>query len=163
MDLMSTAQLLGNFGEFLGAIAVVATLGYLSRQIRSSNKAQRTATQHDILTEFRSDMRCVLTDDELYEGFRRFSLGEDMDRAARFKVSLHIGNEFRIYEELYLAYLDGNVSEDLWSARMRTLQTFYLSRPLTQRWWRNTGTTVASKPFADLVEGLIGEATDQPA
>ena len=36
MDLMSTAQLLGNLGEFVGAIAVVATLIYLALQVRQS-------------------------------------------------------------------------------------------------------------------------------
>jgi hypothetical protein len=34
MDLTSTAQLLGNLGEFVGAIAVVATLVYLAIQVR---------------------------------------------------------------------------------------------------------------------------------
>ena len=42
MDLMSTAQLLGNLGEFVGAIAVVVTLVYLSLQIRQSNLASQT-------------------------------------------------------------------------------------------------------------------------
>jgi hypothetical protein len=42
MTLMDTAQLLGNFGEFFGAIAVVATLGYLAVQIRqNSNQMQK--------------------------------------------------------------------------------------------------------------------------
>jgi hypothetical protein len=36
MDLMSTAQVLGNFGEFLGSIAVLATLIYLAVQVRQS-------------------------------------------------------------------------------------------------------------------------------
>ena len=36
MDLQATAQLLGNFGEFIGAIAVVGTLGYLAVQIRQN-------------------------------------------------------------------------------------------------------------------------------
>ena len=35
MDLMSISQLLGNFGEFVGAIAVVVTLAYLAVQVRS--------------------------------------------------------------------------------------------------------------------------------
>lgn len=39
MDLMSTAQVLGNFGEFVGAIAVVATLGYLAVQIRQNTRS----------------------------------------------------------------------------------------------------------------------------
>ena len=41
MDLMSTAQLLGNFGEFFGAIAVVVTLAYLATQIRHGNELAR--------------------------------------------------------------------------------------------------------------------------
>ena len=39
MDLMSASQLLGNFGEFVGAIAVVATLVYLALQIRQNTRA----------------------------------------------------------------------------------------------------------------------------
>ena len=39
MDLMSTAQLLGNFGEFVGAIGVVGTLIYLAVQVRHSKDA----------------------------------------------------------------------------------------------------------------------------
>ena len=39
MDLMTTAQLLGNFGEFLGAIAVVVTLIFLTLQIRQNTKS----------------------------------------------------------------------------------------------------------------------------
>jgi len=45
MDHQAFAQLLGNYGEFVGAIAVVATLGYLAVQIRQSTAtAQATAT-----------------------------------------------------------------------------------------------------------------------
>ncbi len=41
MDLMSTAQLLGNFGEFFGAIAVVVTLAYLAFQVRQNSTQVR--------------------------------------------------------------------------------------------------------------------------
>ena len=39
MDHQAFAQLQGNYGEFLGAIAVVATLGYLAAQIRQNTRA----------------------------------------------------------------------------------------------------------------------------
>ena len=42
MDLMTTAQLLGNFGEFIGSVAIFVTLIYLAIQIRQS---ARSATQ----------------------------------------------------------------------------------------------------------------------
>ena len=44
MDLMSTAQLLGNLGEFLGAIAVVVTLFYLAVQVRHGKEATEANT-----------------------------------------------------------------------------------------------------------------------
>ena len=51
MDHQAFAQLLGNYGEFVGAIAVVVTLAYLAVQIRQSNKLEsaesiRTTTQN---------------------------------------------------------------------------------------------------------------------
>ena len=39
MSLAETAQLLGNFGEFVGAIAVVVTLVYLAVPVRHSKEA----------------------------------------------------------------------------------------------------------------------------
>jgi len=38
MDHQAFAQLLGNYGEFVGAIAVVATLVYLSMQVRGTSE-----------------------------------------------------------------------------------------------------------------------------
>ncbi len=45
MTLMDTAQLLGNFGEFVGAIAVVGTLIYLAIQVRHSKGSVDANTQ----------------------------------------------------------------------------------------------------------------------
>ena len=39
MDVMSTAQLLGNLGEFVGAIAVVVTLIYVAAQVKHGKAA----------------------------------------------------------------------------------------------------------------------------
>ncbi len=43
MTLMETAQLLGNVGEFVGSIAVVATLAYLAIQVRNAGRAATLA------------------------------------------------------------------------------------------------------------------------
>lgn len=45
MTLMDTAQLLGNLGEFVGALAVVATLFYLAVQVRHSKDATEANTR----------------------------------------------------------------------------------------------------------------------
>jgi len=45
MILMETTQLLGNLGEFFGAIAVVATLFYLAVQVRHTKEATNANTK----------------------------------------------------------------------------------------------------------------------
>ena len=44
MSSLELSELLGNYGEFVGAIAVVATLVYLSVQIRANTKSTRSQT-----------------------------------------------------------------------------------------------------------------------
>ena len=60
MDLLETAQLLGNFGEFIGAIAVVATLFYLAIQVRHSKAATEANT-----ASLRENQKIALTDSYL--------------------------------------------------------------------------------------------------
>jgi hypothetical protein len=45
MDHQAFAQLLGNYGEFVGAIAVVATLFYLAVQVKQSKLATEANTR----------------------------------------------------------------------------------------------------------------------
>ena len=45
MDIVTTSQILGNVGEFIGAIAVVVTLAYLAVQVRHSREATDTNTR----------------------------------------------------------------------------------------------------------------------
>ena len=45
MDFVTTSQILGNVGEFVGAIAVVVTLTYLAVQVRHNKEATDTNTR----------------------------------------------------------------------------------------------------------------------
>jgi len=52
MDLISTTQLLGNLGEFVGAMAVVGTLFYLAVQVRNSKEATEANTRSQQLHSY---------------------------------------------------------------------------------------------------------------
>jgi hypothetical protein len=54
MDLHGMAALLGNFGEFFGAIAVLATLIYLGIQIRQNKDAIEIDSTRTIIQDFQS-------------------------------------------------------------------------------------------------------------
>jgi len=49
MDHQAFAQLLGNYEEFIGAIAAVATLIYVAQQIRQNTKATSVAARSYIV------------------------------------------------------------------------------------------------------------------
>jgi hypothetical protein len=53
MDHLTYAQLLSNYGEFISALAVVATLAYLSIQVRQQNLESQAKSVHEILGGFR--------------------------------------------------------------------------------------------------------------
>ena len=64
---LETAQLVGNLGEFVGAIAVVITLGYLAIQIRQNSKVVEAATSNSV-TRSRNELNALLaTHPELSE------------------------------------------------------------------------------------------------
>jgi len=59
MTLMETAQLLGNFGEFFEAIAVVLTLGYLVFQIKQNTFAIHATSRLEIASGYRENNRLL--------------------------------------------------------------------------------------------------------
>jgi hypothetical protein len=65
MDHLSFAQLLGNYGEFVGAIAVVATLGYLAVQIRQNTERERLTQEFNSNLYFNELRMLVSSDAEL--------------------------------------------------------------------------------------------------
>jgi hypothetical protein len=72
MDHQSFAQLLGNYGEFVGAIAVVITLVFVGIQVRQSsrtmaesNKLAQSATLDESLRQFSQFRRLLASDPDL--------------------------------------------------------------------------------------------------
>jgi hypothetical protein len=88
MDLMDTAQLLGNFGEFVGAIAVVITLIYLAIQVRHSSQTVETNSQllrvdanaTTFQLEFDFD-RLLISDQEIWDLWLRGCAQEELNRS----------------------------------------------------------------------------------
>ena len=65
MDLVTTAQVLGNFGEFFGAIAVVTTLGYLAFQSRQNTRSSYVSRGDTARERLFAINQAVINDQEL--------------------------------------------------------------------------------------------------
>ena len=65
MDHQAFAQLLGNYGEFVGAIAVVITLGYLAVQIRQGTTTTRAVARQTLIDGWAATQGQFQTNPEL--------------------------------------------------------------------------------------------------
>ncbi len=115
---MTTLESLGNLGDFIGGIGVVATLAYLAVQVRQNTAAVRTASRQAIVAGMRDHVRLALEpggDSFLHaaEAFPDISPDEYRYYATRmndlllFFQGAHALHEAgTLEEETYRAYLD---------------------------------------------------------
>jgi hypothetical protein len=107
MDHLTFAQLLGNYGEFIGAIGVVVTLGYLAIQIRFNAKATNSESTQAMASQMRE---LLVSDDRLYPWMDVWLHGEREE-----VVRTHLENGFRtiydVYESLWIAMRSGTVDK----------------------------------------------------
>ncbi len=135
MTLMDTAQLLGNFGEFIGAIAVVATLGYLAVQIRQNTRSVRAAT-YQAFSESYGDFRTLLVKDQHLgalwgKGVRSRS---ELSTSERFQFHALMMNWTRIAELHFYHGTKGLVDGPFYGGWLdEAVETW--SMPGAREWW----------------------------
>jgi hypothetical protein len=156
-----TFQDLGSIGEFVAAIATIATLVYLAIQIRLNTRTVRTSTYQAVLESSNRVNELVLADPDLHRIYRLGRADPDQltdDERARFR--LLVGNLMNVYETMFLQYERGTLDEDFWRARRRALR-YVLSQPgirshlKQQRVHNQRGARVAS--FEDLIDSFLEE------
>jgi len=154
VDHQAVAQLLGNYGEFVGAIAVVVTLAYLAIQIRQQNLESQAKSLHDILWGFR-DAQAVFADQDVAELAGRMLHLESLDSlsdAEMLRVINIVMPMFRVWEEAFHYHNHGRLDPEIWDAIVaQNLQI------LGMGWGRETWTLrrhVFSRSFARFVDTL---------
>jgi len=100
MDHQAFAQLLGNYGEFVGALTVVVTLAFLTKQLRDSTRSanaaahsQRTSRNIDLI-RWRTDLDVALIREKI-------DLGGEVSAQERNKVRAVDHATLRHFEDLH--------------------------------------------------------------
>ena len=124
-------------GQLVGALAVVISLIYLAREVRSSAHATQLASRHsmeDIFIRWSQQLADNQNLRELYyRGLHDFESLEGTDLVGFAQVMLQL---FRAYEEAYYGHLEGDVDPRLWrgwEAAMRDVNGY----PGVQAYWRS--------------------------
>ena len=154
MSTNEISQLLGNYGEFVGAIAIVVTLFYLASQIRQANRGIRVASYYQTADHITSTMIPIASSPELS---RIWNLGmadidqlsqEDRDRFNMFMIVYFHQNEAQFFAEQH-----GFHDDAIWKAKEYELRT-WISRPRVNEFWQEYKLTL-SADFTSFVDALL--------
>ncbi len=125
--------------EIVAALAVIASLIYVTLEVRHNTTAVRLSTLHDVKDAIREVNLITVEQGDLAEilvkGF------QDLDKLsgaprARFYTWAH--NLFFGYENLYLQYLGGALDPRHWSGMAQHMKDVS-SVPGVQAWWADRG------------------------
>jgi hypothetical protein len=160
MDLLSTAQLLGNFGEFVGAIAVVVTLAYLAIQVRHSKEATEANTKSLNIQAYQAwqaanlQINMAMSNPTQSEIVMRGAV--DSSRLTSDTVVSFGMTHLALYQMLQSAdylYREGVLDQELWEAEMNRAAG-YLTLPGVRQWWDGSGKTQITPQFAEYLESI---------
>ena len=160
MDHQAIAQLLGNYGEFFGSIAVFVTLAYLAVQVRHSKEATETNTKSLNLQAYQAWQAANL---QINMGISNPSLSEIVMRGGLDSSNLTL-ESCASYAQTHLAiyqmaqsadylYREGVLDQELWEAEMNRAAGYLAIRGVRQ-WWDAGGKTQITPRFAEYLESI---------
>ena len=141
MTLIETAQLMGNFGEFLAAMAVVISLVYLARQIHSSSAVVQQNTNATKATGESSSMDTVLQihkmqieSHEVMEIALKGHAGDELNVVEKGRYGLLLSSIFEAHQTYLMQHLRGTTGPEIWEYYARSFDTI-CALPGPVRWW----------------------------
>lgn len=110
----------GAVAELLGSVAVVATLVFLIKQIRTNSVMVQNATAQAAAEAVADWSRQLTENPELYRIYR-MGLKDDsaLSREDRGLFDLVLFQAFNSISSIYLQYLNGGFGENRWESEMR--------------------------------------------
>jgi hypothetical protein len=115
MDHQAFAQILGNYGEFFGAVAVVATLGYLAVQISHSNRTTIATTTLEVVKLVNEINHEMVTNSEFQ---RLFTVGcndpDSLSDEETVAAGLVIRNYMNVWFAAHIINKSGGIDKEMW-------------------------------------------------
>ena len=149
MTLMEISQVLGNVGEFVGAVAVVATLLYLAIQVREAGRSSKlAAVQANRAT--RIAWLSSLRDSSHLPAIQAKALaGEALEAEDEIRLVHHYSANWGLFYSEWVQRELGLMGEFATSDDMD--MKFLLSSPRAMDVWRGVGEHIYPAPFVEYV------------
>jgi hypothetical protein len=152
-------QELGSLGEFVAAIATLATLIYLALQIRNNTNVAKAEAMREFTTSWHNLVSSMFNDHETSEVIRKGLTGDSdsMDDDAILMFGARLDQAVWKHNSLIDLHRQGLVSDQL-RERLDNAMVLFLSSSGGASWWKTTGHLYPNK---DAIDYLLSNA-DQP-
>ena len=145
MTLMDMAQLLGNFGEFFGAIVVVASLIYVGKQVRDSAAQIRINTTTTTASLIEDAFAPLYTTKENQDVWHiGLAKPEDLPEDEYRRFDMLMFRMFYSYQVCVVQYDDGVINDDQFNASSYYFRHLFRT-PGGRRWWSETNSAFSER------------------
>ena len=146
---------IGAIGEVVGALATVATLGYLAIQIRANTRAARASTNRAI-SEQRNEINFRFgfdpsSTDLLLRGAEGHA---DLEPHERFRFTLLMRAILGMFEDVQMQFTTGMSDAETWELGKSALCQDVLSAPGFAGWWKENRALFRAEFCAEIDELL---------
>jgi hypothetical protein len=157
---------IGAIAELLGAIGVIASLAYLSVQIRQNtrqigehSRELRISAIDSIANSFSRFRDPLIRDPELAALWvRGIADYQSLDDVERVRLGRLLQELFFAHQNTWSRFMEGATTEASWLDHRQAIAA-NLSHPGIKTWWAETRSIYADD-FEDVIEELIRESAD---
>jgi hypothetical protein len=119
MDHQAFAEMLGNYGEFVGAIAVVVTLGYLAVQLRRNSEVSKYQFLFQIQSEWNRLGELTIGSNEMLKLLnlcRSSSLPEELAPEDQERLRFYANSIINTYAAVVMAKNNRQIDDQMYEA-----------------------------------------------
>ncbi len=148
-------EAIGAAGEVLGAVAVVATLLYVSRQLREQNRALTTTVRDSAFHQLQEWNYQIMADAKLGHLFQRGAASDDwagFSPEERSRLVHTFYSFFKVFENIYIHTAEGSAPRGIWDQNCQVFFA-YASQPGCRYYWQHRRASLDAR-FVTLLENL---------
>ena len=125
---------IGAVGELVGALAVVLSLVYLSRQVRQNTRALRTANAATVKQNFQSIARAFITDRGASDIVIRALNRDELSPAEKLSAYAWFFDLLKSGELAYSQYIAGDLDKPVWDASLQFFLAYWTTPGMREYW-----------------------------
>ena len=141
-------------GEWAGAIAVVASLLYLARQISLSNRQSQASARYSFLEAYGQANTAISETKESASVFRRGLLDELTDDDEKMQFIVLVGQFLNTWSVMYDLHEEGQLPGNQWALVSSDIHACFVTTG-GRKFWEGLGKLNVHSNFAGHVDKLL--------